>query len=419
MKFFRLFVYLILANLIYFSAFAQVAHEVHEKCKEARDHVGCVKDFGAAESISTKTINKQIEPVGVSESESSQIKLEVKPELPSAGQHEAAPSVAAESKKVELQELLRLATEEGNAEAQTQLGKVYYFGKGVPEDYKEAVKWYRLAADQGDSEAQFSLGFMYLFGQGGLRENTGRALHLWRLSAQQGNARAQTALGVSHFLGEDYFYGATVRQDYELAIQFLKSAAEQGEEEAQYYLAEAYSHGLGVSKDHVKASNWLLLAAQGEYTEAQVALGVSYLKGIGVPQDNQEALKWFRLAAEKGDPTGQTNLAVMYTDGLGITQNHKEAVRWYLQAAEQGNSKAQFNLGIMYANGQGVAQDFVYAYMWLKLSAKPKKLDGLLEEGEKNTRKIRNKIKNMMTSSQVKVARQLEKQCVKKNYKDC
>ena len=66
-----------------------------------------------------------------------------------------------------------------------------------------------------------------------------------------------------------------------------------------------------------------------------------------------------------------------------------------------------------------MAQDFVYSYMWLKLSAKPKKLDGLLEEGEKNTRKIRNKIKNMMTSSQVKVARQLEKQCVKKNYEDC
>ena len=29
-------------------------------------------------------------------------------------------------------------------------------GKGVPQDYAEAVKWYRLAADQGNAEATAS-----------------------------------------------------------------------------------------------------------------------------------------------------------------------------------------------------------------------------------------------------------------------
>ena len=38
--------------------------------------------------------------------------------------------------------------------------------KGVPQDYKEAVKWFRLAAEQGLAEAQYNLGNRYHNGQG-------------------------------------------------------------------------------------------------------------------------------------------------------------------------------------------------------------------------------------------------------------
>lgn len=39
-------------------------------------------------------------------------------------------------------------------------------GEGVPQDYKEAVKWLRLAAEQGNAIAQRTLGASYLTGQG-------------------------------------------------------------------------------------------------------------------------------------------------------------------------------------------------------------------------------------------------------------
>ena len=45
------------------------------------------------------------------------------------------------------------AAEAGDAVAQYNLGIMYYNGKGVPQDYAEAVKWYRLTADQGDADA--------------------------------------------------------------------------------------------------------------------------------------------------------------------------------------------------------------------------------------------------------------------------
>ena len=56
--------------------------------------------------------------------------------------------------------------EQGNADAQYNLGIMYDNGYGVPQDYAEAVRWYRLAAEQGYAKAQFVLGVMYDNGRG-------------------------------------------------------------------------------------------------------------------------------------------------------------------------------------------------------------------------------------------------------------
>src|SRR5262249_27764317 len=39
-------------------------------------------------------------------------------------------------------------------------------GQGVPQDFGEAAKWYRLAAEQGNPTAQSNLASMYFSGQG-------------------------------------------------------------------------------------------------------------------------------------------------------------------------------------------------------------------------------------------------------------
>ena len=66
---------------------------------------------------------------------------------------------------------------QGNAEAQLNLGVMYYKGRGVPQDYQEAVKWYRLSAEQGNAEAQLNLGLMYDFGQGVPQDYV--SAHMW------------------------------------------------------------------------------------------------------------------------------------------------------------------------------------------------------------------------------------------------
>ena len=93
--------------------------------------------------------------------------------------------------------------EQGDAEAQYNLGVMYEHSLGVPQDYKEAFKWYRLAAEQGDADAQNNLGVMYNEGQG-VPQDYKEAVKWWRLSAEQGDEQAQINLATMHDDGLDY-----------------------------------------------------------------------------------------------------------------------------------------------------------------------------------------------------------------------
>lgn len=61
---------------------------------------------------------------------------------------------------------LKVLAEEGTAAAQHNLGVTYFKGRGVQQDYVEAMIWFRKAAEQNYAEAQFNVGVMYENGRG-------------------------------------------------------------------------------------------------------------------------------------------------------------------------------------------------------------------------------------------------------------
>ena len=90
--------------------------------------------------------------------------------------------------------------EQGDADAQGRLGAAYYDGRGVAQDFGEAVRWARLAAEQGGAVGQSVLGFAY-YGGRGVAQNDVEAAHWARLAAEQGNASGQTLLGMMYMQG--------------------------------------------------------------------------------------------------------------------------------------------------------------------------------------------------------------------------
>ncbi len=115
--------------------------------------------------------------------------------------------------------------EQGDADAQYNLGFMYRNGEGVPQDYETALKWYRLAAEQGNTDAQFNLGLMYYLGQGGLPDYK-TAAKWYRLAAEQGYANAQL------FLSGMYLQGRGVLRDYVYAHMWGNLASSNGSEQA-------------------------------------------------------------------------------------------------------------------------------------------------------------------------------------------
>ncbi|SDT87089.1 hypothetical protein SAMN05216296_0086 [Pseudomonas pohangensis] len=81
-----------------------------------------------------------------------------------AGLAEGVEAIGKGDFKAALVQLQPLA-EQGNADAQFNLGLMYFNGTGVPQDDQLALKWFRLSADQGDAFAQFALGNMYFLGR--------------------------------------------------------------------------------------------------------------------------------------------------------------------------------------------------------------------------------------------------------------
>ena len=122
----------------------------------------------------------------------------------------------------------RQKAEQGDATAQALMGSVYHLGRGVPQNDKEAVKWFRLAADQGNAIAQYSLGFAYYSGKGAPQDYP-EAVKWFRLAAEQGETDAQASLGAIYYSGEG------IPRDYVQAYAWSNLAAMQGHKKAEEF----------------------------------------------------------------------------------------------------------------------------------------------------------------------------------------
>ena len=148
----------------------------------------------------------------------------------------------------------RPLAEEGDARAQHYLGLMYARGEGVPEDNRQAGRWFRKSAEQGHPQSQYRLGMLYANGKG-VPEDDRQAIHWLGEAARQGDPRAQFNLGIMYELGEG------VPRDDHQAVNWYLRAAEQGHARAQFGLGSKFAEGSGIDRDHVRAYAWFNLAA--------------------------------------------------------------------------------------------------------------------------------------------------------------
>ena len=106
------------------------------------------------------------------------------------------------------------------------------------------------------------------------------------------------------------------------------------------------------------------------------------------------------------------SLAQDFHKGMEAYQlgDYAAALSEFRPLVEEGNAEAQLYLGYMYEKGQGVIQDNVYAYMWFNIAALNGDNMGMFERGF---------VAEKMTPADITKAQDLERECMKKNYKGC
>ena len=165
----------------------------------------------------------------------------------------------------------------GDMSAQIMLGALYNKGGAVARDDKMAAAWFEKAANQGNAEAQYQLGNLYENSQ--LPKNFEAAASWYHKAAQQGSAKAQARLGVF------YSHGLGVTKNPNEAILWSGKAALQGNADAQYGLGLGYMQGKSAPKNAQLAMGWLSKAAAQGHTEALLLMARAYQRGDGAPKD--------------------------------------------------------------------------------------------------------------------------------------
>jgi len=190
--------------------------------------------------------------------------------------------------------LTTLRAERGDLQAQVALGKAYAYGTPrLEQDPVQAKAWFELASLKGDAEAQYELGQLFYSGSG-VDLDYFNAREWWIESALQGNLDAQQKLGYL------YSEGLGVDQDYDKAKDWYLRAAKRGHAEAQTLLGSLYHEGNRIPADLNEAFKWYKLAAEQGHAHAQYTLATLYHDGRGTQVDYIQCAAWVDVAIANG-----------------------------------------------------------------------------------------------------------------------
>lgn len=147
----------------------------------------------------------------------------------------------------------------------------------------------------------------------------------------------------------------------------LKEAIEKGNVVAMMLMGRIYATDLGffgAKQDYAMAKDWYKKAADLGFAPAQYEVGNCYYFGHGVEKSYTEALRWYHLAADKGDAQAMNTIGDCYLMASGIDRDPSSAFRWYLRSANNGSSEAMLQLSWFYQNGVVVPVNAQRAGIW-------------------------------------------------------
>jgi TPR repeat protein len=169
--------------------------------------------------------------------------------------------------------------------------------------YDEAYSYLKQAADMGSVSAMRHIGEMYESGELGEKKNIEKAIFWYKKAANLNDPHSFVSLGLI------YYYD---KKDNKKALKYFQTAYNLGERDlAAASLGNMYYNGEGVQQDYKKAAHYLEEAAQKGNDMASNLLAILYVQGKGVKMDKMKAYNLWLEAAKRGDEVSQKNLDIL------------------------------------------------------------------------------------------------------------
>ena len=164
------------------------------------------------------------------------------------------------------EEHYRTASDLGNVIAQYNLGHMYHRGENAKmvKDDKVTLKFWKLAAEQGDTRAMTNIGLKYGDEQNALYDLK-ESVKWLQIAAENNETHGQ------FFLAYHYHFGIGVTKDYQQAMKWYLLSAAQGSLRAQHNLGVMHGNGEGVDEDAVTAYMWFNIAVMNSHQHSENA----------------------------------------------------------------------------------------------------------------------------------------------------
>lgn len=236
------------------------------------------------------------------------------------------------------------------------LGKMYYYGDYIGQDYSKAFRCYAKAAANGNLDARKELSFMYYYGEG-VEKDYEKAFTIYIDSSSPCTRNIPEFKLLNSIFGkpaietEDnqnlkravenndikeqinigkYFYDKQRPQDYKKALEWYMKAAEQGNDNAQFMVCKLYC----ILQNYNNVLQLCMKPINQNTTYAKCFLGLLYENGWGVEKNLLTAKEWYEKAAADNDSFAQYTLGCLYSDKNELENDYKQATYWIEKAAE-------------------------------------------------------------------------------------
>jgi TPR repeat protein len=252
--------------------------------------------------------------------------------------------------KDEISYLLRSA-DNGFEKAIYKMAEIYYQGDNKAQiniDYKKAFDLYSSIDEY--KPVWYRLGECYYYGNG-VTQNYKKAFEYFSKSYDYNKESII-------YIADCYRYGRGVKKDFNIAFKYFEEASKKGGFYL-YRLARLYLFGEEgyIEVDSNKALK-MLLEAEKTYKDNNVYFSIGY--AYNDLKDYKNAIKYYKksLKDDEDAKSAYFNMGLIYSTNDFVDKDYKEAMTCFEQSYKLGLDDAAYRLGCMYAyNLYGMVDD--------------------------------------------------------------